>query len=141
MFLLLSGFGGPCLSWCSLEFGGLCVLVMGFLDVLSSMVYGCGYIGCCGALWNLVGNMCTSQGNLEFYGWFVLGVDFLVVFVVLFGCVCLNSHGALWNLVGGMSSLCGFLEFGGCFMLAMGFLYLVSNMVIGRGFLRDHGVL
>jgi hypothetical protein len=68
VFLLLSGFGGPCLSWCSLEFGGWCVLVMGFLDVLSTMIYGCGYLGCCGALWSflyLVSNMVIGHGFLR----------------------------------------------------------------------------
>jgi hypothetical protein len=65
---LLSGFGGLCLSWCSLEFGGWCVLVMGFLYVLSTMIYGCGYLGCYGALWSflyLVSNMVIGHGFLR----------------------------------------------------------------------------
>jgi hypothetical protein len=42
--------------------------VTGFLDVLSTMIYGCGYLGCCGALCiflYLVSNMVIGRGFLR----------------------------------------------------------------------------
>ena len=119
-FLLLSGFGGLCLSQCSLEFGGWCVLVMGFLDVLSTMIYGCGYLGCCGALWSflyLVSNMVIGRGFLR-------------------------DRGVLQNLVGHeLCSLWHSLKFCGCSMFPMGFMVMVSIMVFCCGCLGDHGAL